>query len=85
MSYDYDRTKTARVPGEFPETEFDRFSKNLNYTLQAAGEIKKIFERDRRTPKKLKAMTDIIKELLEIREDMLWVATEKGDGVRTRR
>lgn len=81
MAYEYDRSKTAILPA----TSFDEFRKHLNHTLLAAQDVKKFLERDKRSPKKVKAMADMIKELLEIREDMLWVATEKGDGVRTRR
>ena len=84
MTYNYDRTKRARVPGEFPETEYSRFTKHLNLTLLECGNIKKSLERERRFPTKVKAVEGILRELLEIRQDMLWVSTGKGDSVRTR-
>jgi hypothetical protein len=83
MAYDYNRSKAARVPGEFPDTDFDKFTKNLNYALVAAIAIQKDLER--RFPNKAKAVGRIRQEMLELREDMLWVATSKGDVVRTRR
>ena len=81
MPYQYERS--ARVPGEFPETDFDRFTKNVNYALVAIGNIEKRLVQDKR-PRLAGGAQAIKQKLLEVREDMLWLSTTKGDDYRPR-
>ncbi len=84
MKYSYDRRTTARVPLEFPIPEWDKFSKHLNDALLSGREIQRSLEKGHQYPAKAKAVGAVVATLLELRQDMLWVAAGTGDEVRTR-